>query len=405
MVHLLTPPLSKSDAQRALVVAAVRGLSLEGVLPAGEALPRDVEVLRAGLEALREPGAAVDCHDGGAPLRFLLAQAATLPGRRVRFTGTARLAERPHGPLLDALVHALGPAGLVVTPGRPWPLELASPAALPASARFTVTGAQSSQFASSLLFAAARLAAASGEASRVVVEGPLTSAGYLELTVRWLEHGGFVVRRDDSGFEVLAGGARRALPAVPGDWSSLGYLLLLAWRSGATVARVAFDTGHPDEFVVELLRGAGLEVRAGSDGRATVQGQPTRGLEVDAERCPDAVPTLAVLASVLPAPSRFTRTGILRVKESDRLAGIHALLAAAGLQARQEGDALVVLPGAARGFDFDARDDHRLAMSAAVLAHLHDVRARVRGQASVAKSFPGFWREAEQVGLAVEALP
>ena len=47
----MRPPLSKSDAQRALVLADILGVPFSEVLPGDEALPRDVEVLRDGLIA------------------------------------------------------------------------------------------------------------------------------------------------------------------------------------------------------------------------------------------------------------------------------------------------------------------------------------------------------------------
>lgn len=391
---VLTPPVSKSDAQRALVLADVLGLDLDTVVPPHEVLPRDVRVLRAGLLALRAATADLDCHDGGAPFRFLVTQAAVQPGRVVRFTGTPRLGERPHGPLLDALERTLGP---ILERGSPWPLVVRSPARLEGPYEFTVTGEESSQFASSLLLGAARLSRSTGAPCAVRVEGALTSEGYLAMTVRWLERAGFRVA---PGFVVSAPERATPLPPVPGDWSSLGYLLLLAWKAGASVARVDLTAEHPDALVVSHLASVGLVLR---DGR--VVGTPTGGLDVDAQACPDAVPTLAALAAVLPAPSVFRRTGILRHKESDRLDGTRALLAAAGVATSLEGDALRVTPGPVRAFDFDARDDHRLAMSAAVLAFLGGVPLRLEGKAAVAKSFPSFWDEAAKVGLSVEALP
>lgn len=184
---------------------------------------------------------------------------------------------------------------------------------------------------------------------------------------------------------------------IPGDWSSLGYLLALSWVSGQPVERIVFGTGHPDEAIASHLRAVGLTI---SD---RVEGIATRGFEVDAEQCPDAIPTLAVLATKLPAPSTFRKVGILRHKESDRVEAIRSLLAAAGLAASLAGDTLTVTPGAARAFRFDAHDDHRLAMSAAVLARLHGVQLTLRGKNSVAKSFPGFWLEAAKAGVIVEA--
>ncbi|MDP2271886.1 MAG: 3-phosphoshikimate 1-carboxyvinyltransferase [Archangium sp.] len=372
----MKPPISKSDAQRALVLADILNVPFSEVLPEGEALPGDVEVLRDGLIALRQPTARIDCHDGGAPFRFLLTQAAVLPGRRVEFVGTQRLGERPHGPLMQALRVI---PGLRLTAGSPWPVIVESPPEIRGPLSFNVTGVESSQFASSLLLGAARLKSA-GVAATVEVSGAMTSGGYFELTRSWVERCSAL-----------------SFPAVPGDWSSLGYLLALSWVSGARVERIGFGTGHPDEAIAELLRGVGLTI---SD---RVEGVATAGFEVDCERCPDAIPTLAAIATRLPTASTFRRVGILRHKESDRLAGVQALLTAAGLTHSLSGEDLTVLPGSARSFRFDAHDDHRLAMSAAVLARLQGVRLTLRGMGSVAKSFPDFWLEAAEAGVQVEA--
>jgi 3-phosphoshikimate 1-carboxyvinyltransferase len=398
---VLRPPLSKSDAQRALVLAEALGVPLDAVVPPGEDLPRDVRVLRAGLTALRAPRAEIDCHDGGAPFRFLLTQAALSPGRVARFTGTPRLGQRPHGPLLESLRQALGPAGLTLEEGHPWPLVVHAPSRLAGPVRFQVTGVESSQFASSLLLGAAKVAQATGERASVAVAGPLTSEGYLQLTRAWVERAGFPVEEADGRWEVLPARSPGSLQ-VPGDWSSLTYLLVLAWRSGAGVERVDFEAAHPDREVVPLLESVGLTVHRGAPVRVT--GVPTRGLVVDAAVCPDAVPTLAALAAVLPAPSVVTRTTILTHKESDRLDAVQELLARAGAASSLEGETLTIVPGRLHDFEFQARDDHRLAMAAAVLAFLGGVRLRLHGKEAVAKSFPGFWAEVAKVGLEVEEV-
>lgn len=389
----MRPPLSKSDAQRALVLADILGVPFGEVLPEGEALPRDVEVLRDGLIALRNRTARIDCQDGGAPFRFLLTQAAVLPGRRVEFTGTSRLGERPHGPLIAALRSI---PGVRIAEGSLWPLIVESPPVFEGPLVLRVSGGESSQFASSLLLGAARLAVRHVIAG-VLIEGPLTSSGYFELTCSWLRRCGFVVEGSPLTPTFSPACGERETLVIPGDWSSLGYLLALSWVSGQPVERIVFGTGHPDEAIASHLRSVGLRI---SD---RVEGTATAGFVVDAEQCPDAVPTLAVLATRLPAPSTFRRVGVLRHKESDRVQAMITLLSAAGCVARLEGDTLTVLPGTARAFRFDAHDDHRLAMSAAVLARLHGVQLTLRGRDCVGKSFPGFWLEAAKAGVAVEA--
>jgi len=399
---MLTPPLSKSDALRALVLADATDLRAAVRLPADEALPRDVEVLAAGLDALRAGASDIDCRDGGAPFRFLVAQAAVTPGRAVRFTGTARLGERPHGPLLRALRDALGPHGLSITEGAPWPLQVQAPGHPESATHFAVTGAESSQFASALLLAAARLVARDRVPREVRVEGALASEGYLAMTQRWLRAFGFALETPSPGVTRLASWTKPSrVPQVPGDWSSLTVLLPLAWRRGERVARLALDSGHPDETVVTHLASVGLRLEGDR-----VIGAARGGLDVDVSPCPDAAPALVALACALPAPSRFTRCAVLRHKESDRLAALAALVTAAGGRARIDDDTLHVEPPASpRDFDFDAHDDHRLAMASAVAAALLGVRVRLSGRDSVAKSFPGFWRELERAGFSVEVPP
>lgn len=402
MTPVLRPPLSKSDAQRALVLAEALSVPLGTVIAAEEVLPRDVQVLRGGLERLRESRADIDCHDGGAPFRFLLTQAALAPGRVTRFTGTARLGARPHGPLVTSLRQALEPAGLVVEEeGRPWPLVVRAGPALPLGVHFEVTGEESSQFASSLLLGAAKVAQATGRPSSVVVQGALTSEGYLGLTRAWLDRAGFGVTLEEGGRRTVVTPSRgEGRLDVPGDWSSLTYLLALAWRSGAEVERVDFSAEHPDRAFVGHLESVGLTVHRGP--RVRVTGAGRGGLQVDAQVCPDAVPTLAAVAARLDAPSTFTRVGILRHKESDRLEAVMDLLGRAGLTTRLEAETLTVVPGRVRDFVFDARDDHRMAMSATVLAFLSGVELHLRGKEAVAKSFPGFWGEVAKLGFEVD---
>lgn len=401
----LVPPLSKSDAQRALVLSHLLGEPpLRAFLGDGEPLPTDVQATAAGLSALARAEATgepveVDCRDGGAPFRLLLGQAAVTPGVRVRFTGTPRLGERPRAALVQALREALGPAGLHIDEGTPWPVEVRGPNQEVPARLFRVDASQSSQFASSLLLAAAARVRRERSPWRVALMGASASAGYLELTAHWLRRCGFLLSESGGTWTVAGHSPPDAWPSVPGDWSSLGYLLLLAWASGGRACRVDLEALHPDRVGVRHLRSVGLQVVVDGQGEAVVQGRPTGGLDADGHECPDLLPTLGVLACVLPAPSVLRHVSILRTKESDRLEALCELLRAAGATVDLDGDVLNVLPPASvRPFAFDARGDHRMAMSAAVLAVLGRVDAKLRAAHGVDKSFPGFFAQLSALG-------
>lgn len=401
----LTPPLSKSDAQRALVLAHLSGTGPLAGLDAEpvEALPADVRTLLRGLEALRLPAGPardVDCAAGGAPLRLLLTQAAVTPGFHGRFHGTPRLGERPHGALLEALREALGPTGLQLEEGAPWPLVVRAPLRT-GEPRFRVRSEQSSQYASSLLLGCAALHLREGRRWRVELEGALTSPGYLELTVDWLQRFGFTLQRSAGQLEVVGWARPAQLPALPGDWSSLGYLLLCAWRAGGSVERADPHSAQPDRALLEIVREAGLRTQAPAPGELRLEGEALRGVRASGERCPDLLPTLAALACVLPGPSVLTEVGVLRLKESDRLEGIRALLAAFGGTSALQGETLTLAPPPRRPerFEVDSREDHRLAMSAATLSVLSGVPLALHGPECVAKSFPGFWTQLQRAGV------
>jgi 3-phosphoshikimate 1-carboxyvinyltransferase len=188
---------------------------------------------------------------------------------------------------------------------------------------------------------------------------------------------------------------------VPGDWSSLGYLLLVAWRSGGTALRADLAAAHPDRAIVRILREVGLSVEEVVPGELAVRGTPRTGLAASGAECPDLLPTLAALACVLPGESRLDEVEILRGKESDRLAGILDLTRAAGAQAVREGGSLRIRPGArvASALEVDSRGDHRLAMSAATLAVLGGSTLGLTGPECVSKSFPGFWQQLAAAGV------
>lgn len=380
----LLNPLDSTDT-RALT-SALRllgaGIFLEGVGwrvvgPIGRSGHSDSEVF-------------IDVGDAGTPARFLAALLPAIPGRYV-LDGTPRLRERPMNPLFEAIrtlgadVTFLGRAGFLPVSIRGGSLR---------GGRVRIRGDVSSQFLSALMLVSPLVPGG----IELDVDGPLASASYVALTRRVLE-----------GFGASGGrGYRPARFCVPGDDSAACFPIAGALASGGRVKLrgLARDSEQPDAAFRAWAAATGgtlaWESSAEGEDALTVSGPPGGAkallpVEVDVDAAPDAALPLAALVAFAAGTSRLTGVARLREKESDRLAAALDLLTRAGAAAREERDArgpVLVVDGRAgvpRPAAFAAHADHRVAMSAAVLALALPEGSTLDDPGVVAKSWPGFW--------------
>jgi len=133
-----------------------------------------------------------------------------------------------------------------------------------------------------------------------------------------------------------------------------------------------------------------------------------KGVDVPPERAPtmiDEYPVLAVAAAFADGETRMQGLHELRVKESDRLAAVHAGLRASGVESRIEGDDLIVVgrggvPGG--GPPIATHLDHRIAMSFLVMGVGAEKAVTIDDSAMIATSFPDFVPLMRGLGAAIE---
>jgi 3-phosphoshikimate 1-carboxyvinyltransferase len=249
------------------------------------------------------------------------------------------------------------------------------------------------------------LAGLGAKGDTVVREPVLTRRHTEELLLRC---GVTLTEEDGPGHEHVVRMSPSALAPfeldVPGDPSQAAFWVVAACvvpGSEITVERVYVGRGRRGFLDVLLRMGASIdEIPATGTGdlAATadivVRAGALHGTEVDAAEITglDEVPVLAVAAACASGDTVFRDVGELRVKESDRLAGVAALVAAFGAGAEVEGDDLRVhgsgrlLAGA-----LDAHGDHRMAMAAAVAGLAAGTGpTRIAGWDAVATSYPRF---------------
>lgn len=340
-----------------------------------------------------EPGTAqLDVGESGSTLRFLL-PLATLAVPEAVFHAEGRLPQRPIQPFLDLLAAH----GLEFPDGATFPLRVRG-ALRPGV--FSLRGDVSSQIVTGLLFA---LPALDGD-SEIRLTTPLESRGYVDLTLAVLTDCGIRVEPLPDGWRI-PGGQRWEPPRfsrVEGDWSGAAFWLVAgALGSDVAVSRLRPDSAQPDRAVADILHRMGADIREESDadGLATIRAvAPSNGLvacEIDVSQCPDLLPALAIAAARARGVTRFTHAARLRLKESDRIAAMEAVLARFGVETDSTPDTLSVRGVPDRplrgGGEIPVAGDHRIAMAAAIAATVADAPVVLPGAECVAKSYPGFF--------------
>ncbi len=401
------PPSSKSLTHRALALALLsrertvvhrplRAEDTELFLAALATLGLRCERLDDGVEIRPRGEAPADaelfCGNAGTMFRFLVAIAATLPGR-FRIDGVARLRERPIRPLTEALqrlgvtIDFIGRAGhapLVVHGGR----LRGGGVRLDASA--------SSQYLSALLLAGQRAE------SPLEIEVPeLASAPYVGLTLDMIERFGGRVEAVSANRWIAQPSALRATEVeIEPDFSAAAYPAAAAALTGGKVFidGAARSSRQGDRRLFDLLTEMGAQV-AWEDGGATVESGPgLHAIDADLGDIPDQVPTLAALAPFARGTTRIRNVAHLRVKESDRLAAMTSELRRAGATVEELADGLVIA-GVWAGDEapsfparIDPHGDHRIAMAMALVG-LRRPNLHIADPGCVGKSYPDFWRD------------
>jgi 3-phosphoshikimate 1-carboxyvinyltransferase len=341
----------------------------------------------SGRPLLERANQEIFLGNSGTSMRLMMS-VASLCGTDVMLTGSRRMLERPIGELVTALGQVGVRASYLGKVGCPPVLIHARGIS---GGRATLSGRESSQYVSSLLLA--------GPFARkdleVEVKGPLVSRPYVDMTVEVMEAFGVRVLRDGYHlFHVDAGQAYRAREyGVLGDASNASYF----WAAAAvTGGEISTENIHPwagtqgDLLFLNLLEQMGCRVERGR-AHVVVSGGELTGIEVDMGAVPDLVPTLASVGLFAEGKTVIRNISHLRHKESDRVHAIGLEWERLGAKVEELEDGLIIHGNAPlKGCVLDPRDDHRLAMSMAVIG-LKVEGIAVENEGCVAKSFPGFW--------------
>ena len=399
-------PGSKSITNRALVAAALaNGTStLTGVLAADDTEAMLDSLQRLGIDVTIDRSTAtvtvigtggevppgpidLDARMSGTTARFLAPILAWGPGP-YRLDGAEQMRARPMGDGFDALTR-LG--ARIESTDQPGHLPATITAAAPERTNEVRLRADaSSQFVSGLLLSAPLRP----NGLVVRLDGEIVSRPYLDLTVQVMASFGVTVERpDDRSFLVLPGPYQACEYAIEPDASAASYFFAAPVIAGGRVRVVGLGRSamQGDVAFVDLLEQMGAEVERGDD-HIEVRSNPAglRGVTADLADFSDTAQTLAAAAVFADGPTTVTGIGFIRRKETDRVAAVVAELHRCGIDATEDADGFTIVPGTPSPATIRTYDDHRMAMSFALLG-LRVPGIEIDDPGCVAKTFPGFW--------------
>jgi len=385
---------SKSISNRALIIRALSGHDFK-IHKLSNA--EDTQTLD---RLLKSDESLLDVKAAGTTFRFLTAYL-SLQSDTQTLTGSARMKQRPVGPLADALQRLGADIQYLEKDGYP-PIKIGSPN-IGQSNQLTIDAGISSQFISALLMIAPNLP----NGLELTLAGNIVSQPYIDMTLNLMGYFGIKWEQKENIIFIKPQKYQSRDFTVEADWSAASYYYTLAALADEADLQLdgLFETSvQGDAVLAEMMTTFGVETTFNESGIRLYKKANTKMPEVfsyDFLSCPDIAQSLAVVCAGLGVKADFTGLQTLRIKETDRIDALEKELDKVGIQfSKSESDAFAFSGKAVVNAPiFDTYEDHRMAMSLAALALYGNVL--VNEPDVVQKSYPLFWDDLESLGFLV----
>lgn len=388
---------SKSESNRLLILQALYGNIAIGNLSDSD----DTDVL---IDALHSQEEIIDIGHAGTAMRFLTAYFAVSENREVILTGSKRMQERPIGILVEALKDLGAEIQYLKNEGFP-PLKIKGKEII--KNQLSLKSNVSSQFISALLLIAPKLP----YGLHLELEDEPVSASYIELTISLLKQIGVEVHFNENRITVFPKSEiKDSTIQVESDWSSLSYFYSLMALTHEDIVlefqNFSEKSFQGDRSLAFLYQGLGVHTVFEEKTQTVILRKnnipPAESAFFYLADSPDLAQTIAVTCFGLGMGCQLTGLQTLKIKETDRLQALKTELEKLGANVMLTEDSLEFEPCETihQNIVIETYQDHRMAMAFAILGIKTPVL--INDADVVSKSYPGFWRDLEKIGLAVE---
>ncbi|MCL2777636.1 MAG: 3-phosphoshikimate 1-carboxyvinyltransferase [Polyangiaceae bacterium] len=376
----------------------------------------ELRVHGKGLFGLKAPTAKLDCGNSGTTMRLL---AGILAGQHFASTliGDASLSRRP----MMRVVGPLRSRGAIID-GNPHPTkahDLLPPLRIGARKEGSFLSGldYDSPVASAQVKSAILLSGLYSRDATLFTEPELSR----DHTERMMYALGVPLRSIGSYLVLDPANWNGVMPAfdieIPGDPSAAAFLVAAAQivpGSRVAVSGVGTNPTRTGLFSVLQSMGGGIEIAPQGDQAGEPVGEitswsselrSTGGICGDIiARAIDEIPIACALAARASGTTTVRDAAELRVKESDRIATMVSVLRAFGVACKETRDGLDIEGTSAKLLPatIDSRGDHRIAMTAVVLALLGQGPSTITDCGCIATSFPGFVATLRALGARID---
>jgi 3-phosphoshikimate 1-carboxyvinyltransferase len=388
---LIRNPLSSADAASAVSTYRALGATID------TSDPNLWKVTGMG-GAIQVPAGPVDVGNSGTTLNIALGSASLAGrGQTITFIGDQQTQSRPVGPLLNSLSE-LGAKSVSVNNNGKAPAKVTGQLL----GGKTSIACSTSQYLSSLLLCTP-LAAKDTEIDVTLLNEP----GYAQITLDWLDSQGIKYRKQQmKKFSVKGGQSYKPFDRpVPADFSSATFFLCAAALVGEQVTLLGLDfkDSQPDKAVVDYLMGMGAKITVKADS-VTVYASQLKGLEIDMNKTPDALPAMSVTAAFAAGETRLVNVPQARGKETDRIACMAKELRKLSVDVEELPDGLVIQGGRPKPALVHGWGDHRIVMAMALAGLVLDGPLTVDTAEAMSVTFPDYVKLMRSIGAEMEVL-
>ena len=233
----------------------------------------------------------------------------------------------------------------------------------------------------------------------MTVSGSLVSVPYVTMTIQMMQSFGVSVScpPDLSSFAIPSARYTAQEYDIEPDASAATYFWGAAAITGGSVKATGLGRQalQGDVQFARALERMGCRVTWEDDGIA-VAGRADQGIDIDMNAISDSAQTLAVVAVFAKSPTTIRNVAHMRHKETDRIAALVTELQRAGIRAEEMPDGLVIHPGTPRAAAIETWDDHRMAMSFALLG-LRSPGIEILDPDCTSKTYPRFFDDLESL--------